>query len=642
MGQGLPKAVTSVVVKRCTGFAFRVGFAEMNGWRPSMEDAHVIHCQDTWGFFGVFDGHGGDQCSQFIARRLTEELQNGPPEDDASMTALALKLDKEFLELGQPSGSTGTFVIVKPPQQEGGNYLLRVGNIGDSRVLLGRADGTLVEGHGTDGGLTTDHKPDHPSERARIERTGGNVQEVMGVARVNGDLAVSRAFGDSQHKMSGGPAQEDHPVSAAPELTSLECGPTDFLMLVCDGISEGTFPNRDVVRLAAEHMKLTSGGSPDPGLAAAAVCREALRCGSKDNLSCMIVLLGGGEIVGAEKELLPGPFEAPDHAGFRKAYTAMAEHAGLSLEQAIEMRYDTAKEELKKLQQAGAGEAEAPDDQDPSEKAKEASGNENAASPSQQVAALVAELSVYGAGPPQAPGTQERTEWFRNWMSSHVRSEVLDDDGDGPEGGGVAMTRDQLIEMLERNPRLLAMAEQQGYSGLFNSNYNDGAGARRAVRVAPFNELRPAVEGHPALKWDDRLAEVCGHEGVVLRDDESDGTSQVRFPPPLGFKAWLPTNMLIDIGEKRVVRIAPVDELRQAVEAHPALKWDERLESVGGEEGIVVRDDESDGTSQVRFPAPLSFTAWFPSATLTEVSTTKDPAAPGEGPGTDTKRQRTE
>ena len=29
----------------------------------------------------------------------------------------------------------------------------------------------------------------------------------MGVARVNGDLAVSRAFGDAQHKQTGGPGQ---------------------------------------------------------------------------------------------------------------------------------------------------------------------------------------------------------------------------------------------------------------------------------------------------------------------------------------------------------------------------------------------------------------------------------------------------
>ncbi|CAK9055041.1 Protein phosphatase 2C (PP2C) [Durusdinium trenchii] len=335
MGQGLPKAVTSVAVKRVGGTAFRVGFAEMNGWRPSMEDAHVIYAQDTWGFFGVFDGHGGDQCSGFIARRIHEELaQSGMPDDDEAVIALALRLDKEFLDSNQPSGSTGTFVIVKAPTTPGGNYHLRVGNIGDSRVLLGRADGSIYPGPGTDSGLTTDHKPDLPSERQRIERTGGNVQEVMGVARVNGDLAVSRAFGDAQHKTTGGPKPEDHPVCAAPELMEFECGPTDFLMLVCDGISEGSFPNEAVVRLAAE--KLKAEGPVDPAQAAIAVCHEAIKCGSKDNLSCMVVLLGGGEVPGEGVEFVPGPFEAPENAAFRKAYAAMAEHAGMSLPQALE------------------------------------------------------------------------------------------------------------------------------------------------------------------------------------------------------------------------------------------------------------------------------------------------------------------
>merc|ERR1719361_730429 len=117
-----------------------------------------------------------------------------------------LRLDREFLATEQVGGSTGTFALVAPNTSEPG-YSLRIGNIGDSRVVLGRADGSIVEGPGTDFGLTTDHKPAHPDERSRIERTGGHVEFVQGVARVNGDLAVSRSFGDAPHKVSGGPAQ---------------------------------------------------------------------------------------------------------------------------------------------------------------------------------------------------------------------------------------------------------------------------------------------------------------------------------------------------------------------------------------------------------------------------------------------------
>jgi len=521
MGQGLPKAVTSVVVERSSGSLFRVGVAEMNGWRISMEDMHVIFMQDTWGLFGVLDGHGGDQCSSFIAQRMEEELARGAPEDDEAMTALALRLDREFLELQQPSGSTGTFVLVRPvPGSE--KYSLRVANLGDSRILLGRADGSMVEGPGTDGGLTTDHKPDQPGERARIERTGGTVQEVMGVARVNGDLAMSRAFGDAQHKQTGGPAQEDHPVSAAPELLTLECQATDFLVLVCDGISEGEFPNREVVRLAAKELKSVE-GPVDPGAVAAAVCREALRCGSKDNLSCMIVLLGGGEVAKPGRVLEPGPFDAPDHPGFRKAYVAMAARVGLSLAQAVEMRYDAArKDRVEGFVRQSNG-------------TQEGDGGEGCGV---QSPALRLEIARFGDGPPSdlAVGSAERTQWFSKWLEEHGG----DKDTDGTDA--MPVTQDQLLEIFEDDPHLMAMAQAQG---LVSSDLSN-ARARRLVRVAPVGQLRLAVEANRAIQWDARLAELCGKRGTVTQDDNSDGTSRVRFAPSVGVVAWLPTCALID------------------------------------------------------------------------------------------------
>mmetsp|Transcript_79755 Transcript_79755/g.247353 ORF Transcript_79755/g.247353 Transcript_79755/m.247353 type:complete len:476 (+) Transcript_79755:85-1512(+) len=409
MGQAaLQKAVTSLVVRRAHGKRFRVGVAEMNGWRGSMEDAQVIHIRDDWGFFGVFDGHGGSQCSTYVAKRLIEELEAGwAPQDDAAVAALALRLDREFLATGLSSGSTGTFACVTPPSEPGGRYHLRVGNIGDSRVLLGRADGSLVEGKGTDGGLTTDHKPDHPSERERIMRVGGRVEEVMGVARVNGDLAVSRAFGDGQYKQTGDPETSDHPVSAVPEICTLDCSPTDVLMLVCDGISEGDFPNREVASLVAERLR----ACPDPGEAAAAVCRKALEAGSKDNLSCMVVLLGedtrsdedaASQRTRSSLELVPGPFDSPGHAGFRKAYEAMASHAELSLAQAVELRFGAAQDALRQAEAGGASDPTAPwNSKD----------------------ALEEELRLFGDGPPSelARGSEERIEWFRAFGGPRLR-----------------------------------------------------------------------------------------------------------------------------------------------------------------------------------------------------------------------------
>lgn len=59
-----------------------------------------------------------------------------------------------------------------------------VANIGDSRAVLSRDD-TAVP-------LSTDHKPDVPTEKNRIEKAGGFVK----LGRVNGTLSLSRSFGD--------------------------------------------------------------------------------------------------------------------------------------------------------------------------------------------------------------------------------------------------------------------------------------------------------------------------------------------------------------------------------------------------------------------------------------------------------------
>ena len=63
------------------------------------------------------------------------------------------------------------------------------------------------------------------------------------------------------------------------------CDPTDFLMLVCDGISEGDFPNREVVRLAANELK-ASGDTPDLAAASVSVCRKVLYVLWRVNRSC--------------------------------------------------------------------------------------------------------------------------------------------------------------------------------------------------------------------------------------------------------------------------------------------------------------------------------------------------------------------
>ena len=101
-------------------------------------------------------------------------------------------------------------------------FRVLVANVGDSRAALVFRDGSARP-------LSRDHKPDLPAERARVEATGGQVV-FAGCWRVQGDLAVSRAFGDCHLKRWG--------VIAAPELVTyvLDTNLHRWLVLASDGL----------------------------------------------------------------------------------------------------------------------------------------------------------------------------------------------------------------------------------------------------------------------------------------------------------------------------------------------------------------------------------------------------------------------
>jgi len=508
MGAMLPKPVESAVIERQCAKAFRVATAEVNGWRNNMEDSHLVHMCDDWGFFGVFDGHGGDQCSAFVAERISQQLcLKGCPKNDAELKHLCLDVDKQFLDTGQDSGSTGTMVIVQRPTNGSSKFRLRLANVGDSRVLLGRRDGTIVDcAHpsGTDQGLTTDHKPDHPSEKERIYRCGGHVAQgqMGGPARVNGELSVSRCFGDASHKKTGGPGPEDHPVTADPELGTAECNESDFLLLVCDGISEGDFPNAAVVKMVANHLKQND----DAGLAAQAICHKAIEQGSKDNVTCMVVLLvgSGKDKLEKSKEFIPGQLSAESltNKAFMDAYEGMAKRAGKSLAEAAEMRYDMVSDSLSRN---GLGML----------KAKE----------------MRAETEAIGT-PVGPSGSSKRSAWFRNWEEKLPENMTVDEE-------------EQMMRMM--------LARQGGLAGLQAGGFGGprppgGSPSDRRVRVADLSTLRRAVNENPALEWDPRLSQLAGVDAMVTEDDPSDGTSQVSCASA-SMTAWLPTSALTDVDD---------------------------------------------------------------------------------------------
>jgi protein phosphatase 1G len=79
------------------------------------------------------------------------------------------------------AGTTGVVALIV-------ENMLYVANAGDSRCVLSR-NGVAVE-------MSIDHKPDMPSEKARIENAGAVIID----GRVNGNINLSRSIGDLEYK----------------------------------------------------------------------------------------------------------------------------------------------------------------------------------------------------------------------------------------------------------------------------------------------------------------------------------------------------------------------------------------------------------------------------------------------------------
>ncbi|KAL3266953.1 hypothetical protein HHI36_011103 [Cryptolaemus montrouzieri] len=240
MGQTLSEPITKKETASWGNSAYKVAASCMQGWRVSMEDSHTVILSlpddPDASFFGVFDGHGGGKIAKYASTHLhkyitnrkeykegdiAEALRQGFLELDAAM-AEDEELNKEY------SGTTAVTVLIKDNQ-------VYCANIGDSRAVACFDRGVKR--------LSEDHKPNQPVERARIEAAGGWVES----ARVNGSLALSRAFGDFIFKKKSDKKPEEQIVTAFPDVTVHTLSPEwDFIVLACDGIWD-VMANSEVV-----------------------------------------------------------------------------------------------------------------------------------------------------------------------------------------------------------------------------------------------------------------------------------------------------------------------------------------------------------------------------------------------------------
>ncbi len=275
---------------------FSFGAHGERGYRRTMEDEHIgaislgVHAGlPPSKFFGVFDGHGGRECSIYIRDHIVADLEvglnrlavpaNGRVLDaDVKSTLLEtfLKVDDDFLkkcvdEKLDNVGSTVTSALVL------GNRLY-VANTGDARTVLSR-NGKAIP-------MSRDHKPGEESEELRIVNAGGKVFH----GRIFGVLAVSRAIGDADFKMGSSWLKDfgitANLVLADPEVEAIELTPEDdFIILACDGLWD-VMDNQSAVDWVGQ--KLAIGETCEA--TAEMLCNKAIHeLNSRDNVSIMIV-----------------------------------------------------------------------------------------------------------------------------------------------------------------------------------------------------------------------------------------------------------------------------------------------------------------------------------------------------------------
>lgn len=232
-----------------------------------MEDYLVSHFKQIddkeLGLFAIFDGHMGHDVANYLQTHLFENILKEPDfwsEPENAIRKAYDKTDAEILEkvlvLGK-GGSTAVTAILLNGQT------LFVANVGDSRAVICK-NGEAIQ-------LSVDHDPG--TEKTEIENRGGFVSNIPGdVPRVDGQLAVARAFGDKSLKIH---------LSSEPHVEEVKIDDTtEFLILASDGLWK-VMSNQEAVD-TIKHIK-------DAQSAAKHLTETAVSRKSKDDISCIVV-----------------------------------------------------------------------------------------------------------------------------------------------------------------------------------------------------------------------------------------------------------------------------------------------------------------------------------------------------------------
>ncbi|KAH9800875.1 protein phosphatase 2C and cyclic nucleotide-binding/kinase domain-containing protein [Citrus sinensis] len=313
--QFLPPEGSRTVKVPSAKYELRYSFLSQRGYYPDAldkanQDSFCIHTpfgtsQDDH-FFGVFDGHGefGAQCSQFVKRKLCENLlRNNKFHEDAvdachsSYLTTNSQLHADVLD-DSMSGTTAVTVLVR-------GRTIYVANSGDSRAVLAERRGKEIVAVD----LSIDQTPFREDELERVKLSGARVltlDQIEGLKNPDvqcwgteegddGDpprlwvpngmypgTAFTRSIGDSIAETIG--------VVANPEIVVWELtNDHPFFVLASDGVFE-FLSSQAVVDMVAKYK--------DPRDACAAIVAESYRLWLQyetrtDDITVIVVHING-------------------------------------------------------------------------------------------------------------------------------------------------------------------------------------------------------------------------------------------------------------------------------------------------------------------------------------------------------------
>jgi serine/threonine protein phosphatase PrpC len=259
-----------------------------------MEDGFVfVDCfgaKKNSAYFAIYDGHGGRQCVDYVTQTLHDnllgELQKAPANVPDAFIRAFNTTDRNMQASGiNVSGCTACCCLL---QEEKASRAIYTAHLGDARAVICRG-GLAVR-------LTSmsDHKATDPTEAKRVIEAGGTIFN----ERVNGMLAISRAFGDHQLKT---PALPNDVVSNVPDITSTELTDQDmFVIVACDGLWD-VVEDQESVNLVLEGIRELMALLPNTGqdslthrrsmaeVLARMLVEEALARGTSDNVTCLMI-----------------------------------------------------------------------------------------------------------------------------------------------------------------------------------------------------------------------------------------------------------------------------------------------------------------------------------------------------------------